>query len=229
MSGTVDCAGGDFLEVGVFGAQQVGRHQVWADGFTFIEPCDGTVPWSVTLTGFTSFLNPGRLDITVSVFSCAAICVGDSVDATVRARPTSNQPPPEPPPPPVPDNDEREGAIELEVNTGHLGQDVSSATANPTDPAECGGEPLLSDATVWFSFTAAADDQGLPARARRRRVLTGGSGDWATRRLDPLGRREPPHLSRRKKKTGVVDRGWLRYHLPAARRNRVAWAASSAG
>jgi hypothetical protein len=159
VTGTLVCEDADFVEVFIDARQQVGQHAVMGGGATSISPCDGEASWTVTLTGFTTFFNPGAIEVGVNVFSCATFCMGDFLSTTVQAHPISNKPgPPPPPPPPAPDNDEREGAIGISLGET-AEQDVSSATANPGDPGQCPDEPVtdFSGHTVWYAFSAEAD------------------------------------------------------------------------
>jgi hypothetical protein len=159
VAGTVFCQDADFADIFIDARQQIGDHAVMGGGGTFISPCDGETSWAVTVTGFTTFFNPGAIDVGVNVFSCTSFCLGDFLSTTVQAHPISNKPgPPPPPPPPTPDNDEREGAFGISLGET-AEQDVSSATANPADPGQCPDEPVteFSGHTVWYAFNAEAD------------------------------------------------------------------------
>jgi hypothetical protein len=162
VSGTVNCTAVaiDFLEVFVDGVQEIGSHRVFGGGGSAFEECGSEMPWTIFMDGFTSTFNPGTLDVFVNVFACAgSVCVGDSTEATVRARPISNRPGAEPPPPPPPtvENDEREGAFEMAVGDVVF-QDITGATTNATDPTDCPDEGSLpSNSTVWHVFTAESD------------------------------------------------------------------------
>ncbi|HEU0235700.1 MAG TPA: hypothetical protein VFR14_04570 [Candidatus Limnocylindrales bacterium] len=154
IRGTVECATPANIDVSAFGSQQVGSHVVSGDGFVPAGECDGEHDWSLTLFGFNSFFNPGELQVFVEVFACTTICLGDFVDATVRARPGKPVPvEPPPPPPPPPANDEREGAFAIAIDSS-AAQDTNGATANATDPGECPDQPIVvfSTATVWYSL-----------------------------------------------------------------------------
>jgi hypothetical protein len=160
VEGTVVCTQEvTFLDFSVNVVQQIGAHTVVGDGFGFMEACLGETSWSVEVIGFNSPLNPGRVDIHVSMFGCAVICSNLEADASVRALPTSNRPgPAEPPPPPPPDNDERDGAFTIGLGDT-VEQDTTSATSGATDPSQCPFEPVtvFTGHTVWYTFTPEAD------------------------------------------------------------------------
>jgi hypothetical protein len=149
-----------FFGIAASGRQEIGKHTVFGFGQTGDIPCDGVTAWTVTMNGETSFFNPGTLEVVVDVFACSSVCLGDLVEATVKARSTSNKPaPPPPPPPPPPDNDAFENAIPLEVGGPTLEADTSAATVDlATDPQECpfSGFPP-SEHTVWYTVTPSAD------------------------------------------------------------------------
>ena len=156
IHGTLTCdIPADDVFVDVQASQVVGSNLIFGFGGGGAEGgCDGLTEWSATIEGNTSFLNPGRIDVAVSVFACNVICTGDSASAVVRARPINNKPGPEPPPPPpAPENDEREGAFPIALGET-AEQDTTGATANETDPADCFPASL---ATVWYSLTVEAD------------------------------------------------------------------------
>jgi hypothetical protein len=161
ISGTVDCLTPAEFFMSASARQTIGKHQVFGFGETFgSQPCDGVTSWTLTLSGETGPFNPGALDFSVDIQACAALCVGDFVEATVKARPTSNKPgPPPPPPPPAPDNDALADAIALEVGGPTLETDTAGATVDlATDPQECpfAGFPP-SEHTVWYTVTPAID------------------------------------------------------------------------
>jgi hypothetical protein len=161
ISGTVDCTTPADFFLSASARQTIGKHQVFGFGESFgSQPCDGVTNWTLTLSGETGFFNPGTLDVSVDIQACALLCFADLVEATVKARPTSNKPgPPPPPPPPAPDNDALADAIPLEVGGPTLEADTTGATVDlATDPQECpfAGFPP-SEHTVWYTVTPAID------------------------------------------------------------------------
>ena len=159
IRGTVECATPANLDVSVFGSQDIGSHLVSGDGFEPAGECDGDHDWSVTIFGFSTFFNPGALEVFVEVFACTTICVGDFADATVWARPGKPVPvEPPPPPPPPPANDERAGAFPIGLDETAT-QDTIGATSNESDPTTCPDQDIVpfSNSTVWFTFTIPDD------------------------------------------------------------------------
>ena len=159
IHGTATCLADATLEVSVFARQSIGQHAVLGAGGGFVPSCEGDTSWTAELEGFTSFFNPGSLDVFVDVFACTILCVGDSTEATVTARPTNNRPgPASPPPPPPPANDERDGAFPIVIDESAT-QDTTGATSNETDPTLCPDDDIVpfSNSTVWYEFTAPAD------------------------------------------------------------------------
>jgi hypothetical protein len=160
ISGTFVCENANFVDMFAEARQEIGQHVVIGAGGTFVECLGGEQAWSITLSGFSSFLNPGALDVTVHASACSTFCTDASATATVRAHPTNNRPVPEEPPPPPPppaDNDELAAAFSIALGETAK-QDASGATANVTDPQVCpfAGFPP-SDHTVWYQFVAPTD------------------------------------------------------------------------
>jgi hypothetical protein len=69
IRGTLTCSAPTFAGVDVFVEQRNGRALIQGGGFTEVE-CDGTTPFSVTVTGFNGLFTGGKATVQASAIAC---------------------------------------------------------------------------------------------------------------------------------------------------------------
>ena len=86
IRGTATCSNVDWLDLWVSLEQRSGRTIIRGDGGTFV-PCDGTVSWTVEVSGYNGLFTSGRADVSVNTFACGFEgCVDGFEDRSVRLR-----------------------------------------------------------------------------------------------------------------------------------------------
>lgn len=83
ISGTITCSSPAGASIYVDLRQRVGRMFIDGFGSTYVD-CDGTTPFSVSVSGYNGLLTAGKAEVSAFAEACTFFCSYDEAFATVR-------------------------------------------------------------------------------------------------------------------------------------------------